>query len=87
MTLYRDTKGLFHFGTNDFPPELLAKFSEKLLELLQEHDALADAFFVHELRGTKGAYCHDLSNENERKAALEGIFHLRWPNLYAAPDR
>jgi hypothetical protein len=54
MTLCCDKKGLFHFATNDLPPVLLGKFSETLLELLQEHDALADTFFVHELRGTKG---------------------------------
>jgi hypothetical protein len=77
----QDTKGLFHFSTNDFPSLLLGRFSAKLCELLQEHDALADTFFIHELRGTKGAYCHDPNNEDEGKAALDSICIPVWCHI------
>jgi hypothetical protein len=49
MTLYRDKKGHFHFGTIYFPVRMLGDFSTKLLELFHAHSLLADTFFVHEL--------------------------------------
>lgn len=76
MNLYRDQKGKFHFGTVDFPSNLLDKLGPKLLEMFQTQDGLHDAFFVHELRGTKGASHHDPSNAGARYAALNAIFHL-----------
>ncbi|KAG2063846.1 hypothetical protein BDR04DRAFT_1036956, partial [Suillus decipiens] len=76
MTLYRDQKGQFHFGTVDFPPNLLDQLGPKLLEMFQMQDGLQDAFFVHELRGTKGASHHDPCNAEARHTALNTVFHL-----------
>ena len=76
MTLYRDQKGQFHFGTLDFPSHLLYKLGSKLLELFQKQDGLQDAFFVHELRGTKGVSHHNPHDAQQRCAAMENVFHL-----------
>jgi hypothetical protein len=76
MTLYRDQKGQFHFSTVDFPSNLLDKLGPKLLEMFQMQDGLQDAFFVHELRGTKGGSHHDPSNAEARRAALNTVFHF-----------
>ena len=76
MTLYRDQKGTLHFTSIDMPSNLLGAFGEKLLQLLDKYDGLAGAFFVHELRGTKGASHHDPYDEEARRAALDSVFHL-----------
>ncbi|KAG2738365.1 hypothetical protein P692DRAFT_201731319 [Suillus brevipes Sb2] len=76
MTLYRDQNGQFHFGSLDFPTHLLDLLGCKLLELFQSQDKLQDAFFVHELRGTKGISHHDPNNSEQRSAALAGVLHL-----------
>jgi hypothetical protein len=75
MTLYRDQKGQFHFGTIDFPSHLLDQLGHKLLELFQIQDGLQDAFFVHELRGTKGSYHHDPWDAEKRRSAFNAVFH------------
>lgn len=75
-TLFRDTKGSFHFNSFDIPGKLVAGFGAKLLELLEEHDDLKDAFFVHELRGTKSSCHHNPGNADERKAAMEDVFDV-----------
>jgi len=79
MTLCRDTKGTFHFSTIDFPARLLRHFGAKLLELFGEHCELKDAFFVHELRGTKSSSHHDPGKVDERKASMDEIFDLFEP--------
>ncbi|KAG2062943.1 hypothetical protein BDR04DRAFT_1039491, partial [Suillus decipiens] len=76
MTLYRDRKGQFHFGTLDFPFHLLDKLGSKLLELFQMQNGLQDAFFVHELRGVKGVSHHNPLNAEQRQLALDRAFHL-----------
>ncbi|KAG1766213.1 hypothetical protein EV702DRAFT_981012 [Suillus placidus] len=75
-TLYRDQKGRFHFGTVDFPPQLLNQLGCKLLEMFQMQEGLQDAFFVHELRGTKGASHHDPCDARARRLALDTVFHF-----------
>lgn len=74
MDLYRDSKGMLHFGTLDVPANMLESFGKTLLGLLRKHEGLADAFFVHEIRGTKGASHHDPSSIEMRRAALDEIF-------------
>lgn len=74
MDLYRDCKGKLHFGTLEVPAHLLAKFGEILLELLGKHAGLADAFFLHEFRGTKGASRHEQCSPDMRQAALDEVF-------------
>jgi len=79
MTLYRDKKGTFHFGSIDLPAQLTRKFGMKLLEMFEEHDDLKDAFFVHEVRGTKSSSHHDPGDTDARKASMEDVldlFHL-----------
>jgi hypothetical protein len=76
MTLYRDQKGLFHFGTIDFPARLLGRFGDRLLELFEQHEGLKGAFFVHELRGMKSVSHHDPLIEGERSGALADVLHM-----------
>jgi hypothetical protein len=75
MDLYRDDHGQFHFATIDLTPRLLRTFGTRLLELLQMRDELKDAFFVHELRGTKSATHHDPHDAEQRRMAIEDVFH------------
>jgi hypothetical protein len=86
MDLYRDDHGLFHFGTIDFPPRLLRKLSARLLGLFQMHEELKDAFFVHELRGMKGATQHDPTDAEQRRTATEDIFHAFDTSMFKAED-
>lgn len=75
MKLYRDEKGQFHFGSIDLPPRFLHEFSTKLLELLQKHERLKDAFFLHEMRGMKGGTHYDnAADPAARKKAVEFVF-------------
>ncbi|KAG1851045.1 hypothetical protein DFJ58DRAFT_661761 [Suillus subalutaceus] len=76
MDLARDQKGQFHFGTVDFPSNLLNQLGPKLREMFQMQDGLQDVFFVHELRGTKGASHHDPCDAGARRAALDTVFHF-----------
>jgi hypothetical protein len=86
MTLYRDVRGQFHFGTIDFPARLLHKLATKLLEKLETRDELRGAFFVHELRGTKGGSIHDPGSDEERRAAVAGVFHIFDRNMLNEED-
>lgn len=77
MLLYRDEGGRFHHGTIDLPSHLLPTFATELLERLQKHEReeFHDAFFLHELRGTKSATHHDPTNEKARNTAFNAVFH------------
>lgn len=72
--LCRDAKGLYHFMTIDYPPNLLQRLGKRLLELFQKHERLRDAFFIHEFRGMKGGSRHSSSNIAAREQALRDIF-------------
>ena len=75
--LYRDKKGILHFSTIDYPALLVGKFGAELLKLLGEQDELLkDAFFVHELRGTKSSSHHNPRNADEREASMNGVLDL-----------
>src|SRR5258705_3880206 len=76
MTLSRDKKGMFHFGTIDFPPQLIRKFGEEFLKLLGQHQGLEDALFLHEYRGTKSSSHHSPEKADERQASLENVMDL-----------
>lgn len=75
MQIYRDEQGRFHHGTLDLPSHLLPAFAVELLERLQKHERtdLHDAFFLHELRGTKGATHHDPTSKEAGEAAFNGV--------------
>lgn len=77
MAICRDDAGRFHFGTIDLPSHLLPAFATELLDRLQKHEReeFHDAFFLHELRGTKGATHHDPTSEEARDAAFNGVLN------------
>lgn len=77
MLLYRDEGGRFHHGTIDLPSHLLSTFATELLERLQKHEReeFHDAFFLHELRGTKSATHHDPTDKEARNRAFNAVFH------------
>lgn len=74
--LCRDQKGLLHHGTNDLGAAQLPQFWKRLLDLFQLHETLADAFFVHELRGTKGGSHHKLHVPNASRIALSQVMYI-----------
>jgi hypothetical protein len=76
MTLGRDAKGKLHFGAQPISANKIKTFSAKLLELFDQHDDLAEAFFVHELRGLKSDYGLDLHDAQDRQDAFDSAFHL-----------
>lgn len=76
MALSRDKKGLLHFGTRDLGASKLPQFGRRLLELFQQHEHLSDAFFVHELRGTKGRSHHDPKEPGASQISLSEVLHI-----------
>jgi len=56
------------------------------LGLFQEHEGLEDAFFVHELRGTKGVSHHDPQSAEERRRALDDVFNIFDAQLLKADE-
>jgi hypothetical protein len=71
------------FNTLDIPWNRLEEVAEILLAKLQEQKpAFRDAYFVHELRGTKGSTIHDGEKDWERQMAFEEMFeHVDVDNL------
>ena len=74
MAQYRDVKGLFHFGSVQIAPILLADFAQQLLFRLNEHNQFKDAFFCHETRGLKGATIHNPADPDECNNALQYLY-------------
>jgi hypothetical protein len=73
MEQIRDSHGRFHFGSVDIGQEHLHQFAQVFLARLAEHPGLEDAFFVHELRGSKGVSTHDPRFQAEREACFDDI--------------
>lgn len=71
------------FNTLDVPWNRLEEVATNLLAKLQEQEpAFRDAYFVHELRGTKGGTIHDGEKDWERQMAFEDMFeHVDVDNL------
>jgi len=69
--LARDRTGQLHFGSVDLPVAVLNDFCAGLLMRLDEHPDTRDAYFLHELRGTKGATVHDPLSQRDRWEVLE----------------
>ncbi|KAG1784439.1 uncharacterized protein HD556DRAFT_1251332, partial [Suillus plorans] len=71
------------FNTLDVPWNRLEEVATVLLAKLQEQEpAFRDAYFVHELRGTKGGTIHDGEKDWERQMAFEDMFeHVDVDNL------
>lgn len=74
LTLYRDNKGRIYPGSLDIPAHILPIFGQDYLNRLAAlRPSFRDAYFVHELRGWKGATIHDPSHEPDKAAALEDL--------------
>lgn len=70
---YRDKEGHFHFSSVDIPAHLSEAFGEQLLERVQRYSWGRRAYFIHQLRGTKGYTTHDPRNEGEVDGAVEDL--------------
>ena len=70
----RDLQGRLTFSTVDVPAARLDDFSSLLLDKLNQRSQFKDAFFGHELRGTKGQTAHDPFDEQERSDAMDEFF-------------
>jgi hypothetical protein len=76
MSQNRGANGRFHFHTVDVRHDVLQDFATAFLARLDERDELRDAFFVHELRGTKGASTHNPHSARERASSLNDIMEF-----------
>lgn len=77
LSLYRDGRGRLHQGSLDVPAHILDVFGRAYLrKLAQLRPYFADAYFVHEFRGWKGATVHDPIDELDRQLALQKITNI-----------
>lgn len=75
FTYSKTCSGGLAFGSLDIPWDRLERVAEILLAKLGEQKSVfKDAYFVHELRGTKGSTMHDGEDQVERHFALEDMF-------------
>jgi hypothetical protein len=75
FTHSKTCSGGLAFGSLDIPWDRLERVAEILLAKLGEQKgAFKDAYFVHELRGTKGSTMHDGEDDVERHFALQDMF-------------
>jgi hypothetical protein len=74
--LNRDRHGRLHFPSVDISANFLNDFAVHLLDLFDQHNDLRNAFFVHELRGTKGESQHDPQYRWECRDALDDIMEF-----------
>lgn len=70
----KDRKGQLHCGTIDLSVDELSNFAIYLRENLRAEPCLRDAYFGHELRGTKGVTDHDPYDDDEQQVALDKLF-------------
>ncbi|KAG2108859.1 hypothetical protein BD769DRAFT_1365755 [Suillus cothurnatus] len=74
-TQFRNRFGTLAFSSIDIPWYRLEDVARTLLTKLgDEKPAFKDAYFVHELRGTKNATVHNGGDEYERQLAFEDMF-------------
>jgi hypothetical protein len=73
MIQNRGEGGRFHYSSVDIASYCLEEFGTNLIELFERHNDFKDAFFLHELRGTKGVSLHNPSDEMERRDALDHL--------------
>ncbi|KAG1765275.1 hypothetical protein EV702DRAFT_1182517 [Suillus placidus] len=75
LTYSKTCRGGLAFGSLDIPWDRLERVAEILLAKLGEQKStFKDAYFVHELRGTKGSTMHDGEDDVERDFALQDMF-------------
>ncbi|CAL1698688.1 unnamed protein product [Somion occarium] len=73
MTLARGPQGEFHFQSVDVPWHRLELLGNTLLDKLGVYAFGRDAYFVHELHGTKSRSVHDPRDEVDTFAALDDV--------------
>lgn len=66
LSAAKDKSGKLHFGTVDISVDLLPEFGRLLKENLDRIPKLQDVYFMHEVRGTKGATCHNPDDPETR---------------------
>jgi hypothetical protein len=71
ITKAKDKSGKLHFGTVDLSVDLLPDFAQRLKENLNRITKLKDMYFMHEVRGTKGASVHNPDTPEARWESLE----------------
>ncbi len=69
----QDRQGRLHIGSVDIPMGSLGEFCRELLDGLEADPKFAGAFFVHELRGSKGVGPHEPEDEEDREHALDDV--------------
>jgi hypothetical protein len=75
FTYSKTCTGGLTFGSIDIPWYRLEEVAKEFLVKLGEQEStFKDAYFVHELRGTKGSTVHDGEDDVERHYALEDMF-------------
>lgn len=67
----QDKHGKLHFSKYDLPADCLPRFARVLRRKLNRTAKLADMYFMHEVRGTKGFTVHDPVEERERWRSLQ----------------
>jgi hypothetical protein len=65
--------GHYRFGTVDIPASRLAIFSTRMQERMADIPEFKNAFFVHELRGSKGECPHDFDIVEDIKDAIDNV--------------
>lgn len=72
-TQYRDHRGNLFFSTIDIPAHLSEAFGEQLLEKVHGYSWGRRAYFIHQLRGTKGYTTHDPDIYGEVDDAIDDV--------------
>lgn len=73
MMQFRDGRGRLHSHSIDIPSWHLDEFSRVFMQRLSEHTDFVDAYFIHELKGSKGASAHRARSEQERQECLDDV--------------
>ncbi|KZT00450.1 uncharacterized protein LAESUDRAFT_718121 [Laetiporus sulphureus 93-53] len=71
FTLSQDVQGQLHFSSTDVPVHLLDNLRDNLLRRLDEDRNFTSTFFLHKLRGTKGAFSHNLYDDTDCQLSLD----------------
>ncbi|KAA1479711.1 hypothetical protein DENSPDRAFT_789502 [Dentipellis sp. KUC8613] len=81
-----DRRGQLHFPSRDLPAACLEDFATELLERMETIPEFRQAFFLHELRGTKSAHPHSPSSPQERDEALQDLMSCVHPGVIDVED-
>jgi len=82
----QDRHGRLHHSTIDLAPDHLPEFARLLLDNIADQHDMQDAYFVHELRGLKGATNHDPSDPEARADAFERLMSCLDPDACDLQD-